>query len=380
MVEVTSVIKGRAIVYRVMIVDDMDIVRMEIKRLKLWGDKSGFIISEEARNGQEALSKIEKNPVDLVITDIKMPKIDGIELLRNIVEKNLCSCVVLLSDFSEFSYARQGIILGAFDYMAKPINEDELNSLLERASKFLENTRKEADRVKKLEETNDEKIQEFLHTTDILKLIELILCRDIKALDTAARIIDRIGANLNYDTMKLETVLKNGISEVVNGLLDNNPWLYKFIDKRELTNIDFLQCNEFDYIKTEMINLIQKILTILNKFQFSNQDRGIVKQVCDYVLENIDSELTLKIISDNLYMNRTYISETFKQKTEMAFIEYLTLVKMERAKMLIRSDNLRAYEIAEKLGFKDIEYFSKLFKKYTGMTPTEFRQTGNKTL
>lgn len=361
-----------------MIVDDMDIVRLELKRFKLWGEKSGFIISDEAKNGQEALLKIEKSPVDLVITDIKMPVVDGIELLRNIVEKELCSCVVLLSDFSEFKYARQGLVLGAFDYMAKPINEDEMYSLLKRASDFITNKIKEKDRVRKLEETIDEKSLELTWVDDIKRLIGLIESRDANTLEATARIIDRVGTSLNYDIVRIENVLKNGMCEIIDGLIQNNNWLEKFIDTVKLKKIDFLNYNDFESMKDLCIDKVQKVINILNTLQIN--DKGIVGQVCNCVLENIDHELSLKVISDKLYMNRTYISETFKQKTGISFVEYITLVKIERAKILISVDKLRAYEVAEKLGFNDVEYFSKIFKKHTGISTTEFRQTSKETI
>ncbi|HNU80766.1 MAG TPA: response regulator, partial [Bacillota bacterium] len=75
---------------RIMIVDDVDIVRKELKRLKLWGDKTGFVISGEACNGHEALEKLEESKFDMVITDIRMPKVDGMELLKEITRRKLC--------------------------------------------------------------------------------------------------------------------------------------------------------------------------------------------------------------------------------------------------------------------------------------------------
>ena len=148
--------------FNVLLVDDMDIVRLELKRLSLWGEKSGFVIAGEARNGHEALLTLEKNKFDMVITDIRMPKIDGIELLKNIVEKSMCHCVVLLSDFSEFSYARQGIILGAFDYMSKPICETEVEKMLERAKQFIEQRQQDAEHVRALEQALEKKSEKDL--------------------------------------------------------------------------------------------------------------------------------------------------------------------------------------------------------------------------
>lgn len=363
---------------RVMVVDDMDIVRLELKRLKLWGESSGFIIAGEARNGEEALQKLQSCQADLVITDIKMPKIDGIELLRCIVEQNTCPCVVLLSDFSEFSYARQGIILGAFDYMAKPVDENELDRLLKRAKEFITNKRQEEERVKKLEEAFEEKINETFQLQDVQQLIELIQNRSADTVDTVIHLVERMGASLNYDLLKMEDVLVKGFSQVFEGLLEKNSWLEKFVDSSHLLHLATSNFSRFEDVKIFIVLEIKKIIYILNTLQYGIQEKGIEWQVCNYVLENIDSELSLKIIADRLYMNKTYMSEVFRQRTGVSFIEYLTRVKMERAKLILAAENLKAYEIAEKLGFRDAEYFSKIFKKYTGMSPTDYRQKSKK--
>ena len=77
--------------FKVMIVDDVEVMRRDVKRLKLWGESSGFIIEAEAVDGLDALEQLEKHSIDLVITDIRMPHVDGIELLRQISEKKTMS-------------------------------------------------------------------------------------------------------------------------------------------------------------------------------------------------------------------------------------------------------------------------------------------------
>ncbi len=359
---------------KVMLVDDMDIVRIELKRIPVWGEKSGFIIVDEARNGEEALLKLEKNNIDLVITDIRMPKIDGMELLSRIVEKNLCPCVVLLSDFNEFSYARQGMILGAFDFLAKPANSEELTKLLSRASEHIISRKKETERVKKLEEIFEERTEEYFEGQDIEKIIELIQSRDEKAVDSIRHIIERIGANLEYDVMKVEGALKKAVPLVIKGILNENSWLEKYMDINDLNTVTVLEFKEFNEIVDYIMKTVQNIIFAFNTYQLGYQEMGIVWIVSNYVLQNIDNGLSLQTVADNLYMNRSYISEVFKQRTGISFIEYLTLIKLERAKQLIRTKRLKSYEVAEQLGFKDVEYFGKIFKKHTGKTITEFRQ------
>ncbi len=358
---------------KVMLVDDMDIVRIGIKRMGVWGEKTGFVVVEEAKNGEDAIRKLEKNRVDLVITDIKMPKVDGMELLNHIVQRNLCSCVVLLSDFNEFSYARQGIILGAFDFLAKPANEEDLEKLLERAYEHITNRKREAERVKILEEVFEEKAEAFYQKEEIDTIAELIQSRDPEAIDRIRHILERIGAGLDYDVIKLEGVMIKAVPKVMEAILLENSWLEKYINTDLLANLtvhQFTDCNE---MLNFIVEDIQKLFAFIKKIQLGYPEKGTVWDVSNYILQNIDNGLSLSIVAEKLYMNKTYISEVFKHKTGIPFIEYLTMVKMERAKQLVAIDGVKAYEAAEILGFKDAEYFGKLFKKYTGMSISEVR-------
>lgn len=360
---------------QILIVDDMDIVRRELKRLKLWGEKTGFVISDEASNGQEALEKLKKNPVDMVMTDIRMPKVDGIELLEKIAEGKLCPCVVLLSDHSEFKYARQGLVLGAFDYMVKPVVEEELGELLQRAKEYILGKRLEQQRIIQLEQKLEEKVGVFFPQSEVNTLIDAMKAGDAGAVEYASHIVEVVCTNVDYDLIKAESLLNSIILEINNEILESYKWLDKFVGINEAAVTDFSRTKELYSIKNEFVSAIERILSLLRRLKYNNQENGIVNQVCKFVLENIDEDVSLKTVSDSLFMNKSYVSEIFKQKTGISFIEYLTFIKMERAKKLIGDGRLKSYEVAELLGFKDIEYFSRLFKKNTGVTPTEYRQS-----
>jgi len=358
-----------------MIVDDIDITRKELKRLKLWGVETGFIISDEAKNGYEALLKLEINPVDIVITDIKMPKIDGLELLQKIINKNHASCVVLMSDYTDFCYVRQGLVLGAFDYIEKPVEEGELNIILQRAKAFIIDKRREQKRLKEIEEKLNQKWEDYFPKADVNLIIQFICDGNPNALDATFQLLNRIGVNSNNDLVKIEIALKNILSEIGSKLFEVYDWLQDFLDINNFINIDFSKCNDFDSAREIFLVNIEKCIFIIAKLQLCRQESSIAAQVCKCVLQNVDGEVSLKFVADKLFMNKTYIGETFKQKTGITFVGYLTTVKMERGIKLITEGKLKVYEIGDRLGFKDVEYFSKLFKKYTGLTPTEFRNS-----
>jgi two-component system, response regulator YesN len=358
--------------FKVMIVDDMEVLRRDVKRLKLWGENSGFIITEEAKDGLDALKKLELNPVDLVITDIRMPNMDGIELLRNISEKKLCPFAVLLSDYTEYNYARQGFMYGAFDYIGKPADEEELAKLLERIRQQLTEKQMEKQKLAELQEIVEEA---FFTAADVKQIIEMVCNGETKAAVLTADMVEIVGESYNYDIRKALLVIKSAVNEIINETLKKHQWITTYVDINLLKNIDFADCKDWEEIKAAVVQVEEKLISVVIRF-IGCHDSNIVKQACEFVLEHVDGELSVKMLSERLFISKSYLSDIFKQKFGVSLLEYITMVKIECAKMLLREENLKNYEIAYKLGFKDNEYFSKVFKKHTGMSLTEFRQKG----
>lgn len=130
----------------VLIVDDEPFIRQGVKILIDWKEY-GFNIADEAADGKEALELLEKNQYDLIITDIKMPHMNGIELIEAIRRgKNKDIKVIVLSGYYEFEYAKQAIKYNVSDYILKPIQKEELVRVL---IEFKEEYRKEAARQEK---------------------------------------------------------------------------------------------------------------------------------------------------------------------------------------------------------------------------------------
>lgn len=122
--------------YRIMLVEDDEAIRYVYSRMKVW-ERYGFQIAAEAGNGQQALEEMKKNPVDAVFTDIRMPFMDGITLMKNIRQDYPEVLFVLVSSYNEFEYAREGLRLGALDYIVKPVGEADLEPVLSRIKEQL---------------------------------------------------------------------------------------------------------------------------------------------------------------------------------------------------------------------------------------------------
>ena len=343
-----------------MLVDDEEIVHLELNRSVDW-NSLGFSISIEANNGLEAITKLDQNPIDLVITDIKMPKVDGIELLKHLKENKLCSYIIFLSGYSDFKFAQQGLVLGAFDYILKPVEPSVLKNVLNRVKKQLDE--------KKAVDHNA-----FYYSDDKeANLKSYVALGDKKALSAAEELYDEIHLVLKDELYKTGLILNRIIVSIINDLTSNNTLLKKIMKENHMTGKELIDTDCLNDMRVCFVEKINEILIIVNAFNL-NQKNNIINKVCEYVLKNIDSNLTLKSIAEQFYISKNYLSFLFKQETGENFLDYLTKVKMERAKVLLKEDNCKAYEASSLLGYSEATYFSKLFKKHTGFTPSEYKR------
>ena len=123
-------------VYKILLAEDDADMRFIYSRMSVWKE-CGFVIAKEVSNGKDALAVLKAEAFDLVLTDIRMPFIDGIELLGKINELGIDVAVAFISSYDEFEYARKGLVLGAFNYLLKPVNEQKLWDMLRRVSEKL---------------------------------------------------------------------------------------------------------------------------------------------------------------------------------------------------------------------------------------------------
>ncbi|WP_313559594.1 response regulator transcription factor [Ruminiclostridium cellobioparum] len=356
--------------YKTLIVDDRDIFLIELERLKVWGEISGFEVAGKASNGSQAIDLLKNNEYDLVLTDIRMPIIDGLQLLREIKKDNLCSCVVIISEYSEFNYARQGIVLGAFDYLVKPAAEESLLQVLQRAGNFLKETQNQKLTSGYVSENNDW----IYPAAEEKNIFNYIKNRDFSAVQLFGSTAENLYLALSDNIIKADIIIKKLYHNLIKAVYEEFKWLGNFIGINYFEEVDFLHDGDTDTFKEFYMRKLNYLIRFIVKFQPDTQDDNI-RHICEYILNNPEDDLKLKVIAEKFFINNTYLSNSFPAKTGIHFNDYVTMVKMTRAEFLFKSTNLKTYEIGFQIGYRDLNYFMKQFKKIYGLSPSEFRNT-----
>lgn len=120
------------------------------------------------------------------------------------------------------------------------------------------------------------------------------------------------------------------------------------------------------------INALVNLAEQINNLKLNSRD-SVIRLFCEYVLNNLDKEFSIKSAASEIGYNSKYISKIFKEKTGESCVTYVTRLKMRQAVNLINSGKYKIYEISKMVGYKTPDYFCSLFKKYYGITPTEYK-------
>lgn len=247
--------------YHVFLADDEPWALMTLQNLIDWSDY-GFAVSGEAEDGEQALERIIRTNPDLIISDIRMPGMDGLSLLQTIRDRGLRAEVLLVSGYTDFEYARKALQYGCAGYLVKPVEEQELIEYLSK----------------------------------------------------------------------------------VKGILDG---------KNSGGGVKLTGENEDEGYQSEKIQ---------------------VQNMVKYIQEHFGEGLTLATLAGEFKMSESYISSLIKKRTGKGFGEHLMEVRIQKAQEYLRTTNDSVEAIAERVGYPDYFYFTKVYKKATGISPAAYRR------
>ncbi len=519
--------------YKVFFVEDEVITREGIRDNVDW-NASGFEFCGEAADGEMALPLLRAAQPDVLITDIKMPFMDGLQLSKVVRERMPWVKIIILSGHDEFEYAQQAINIGVTDYLLKPVTVQKLQNTLQKLSVRLDQERKEQDNLKKLQEQVEENrtalrerllfnlVVGAISPTDVIEkgqmlgldliaryylvvvlkielgdrteqydydelqgiqrhIIELagknpdvfalkrdwgdlilvvkgstpeyfeeerdLLLEEIKQavaktryqltigvgspkkritdirqsfIEALINIQNSTGGNksglnhafertelLKVDKSAVENYLRSGVKDgfeeffnaylrplgetaLKSDLIKNYIFADAVLSIAKLVNdlggeVDKVvpELNSIDTIMSDIKTIEQlreqthKILSNALAYRDSQpngQYKNLIRQAREYIQHHYaDPELSLNEAASQANLSASHFSVVFSQETGQTFKEYLTEVRINKAKELLRMTSLRSADIAYQVGYNDPHYFSTAFKKNTGLTPIEFR-------
>ena len=356
---------------KVLIADDERRSREGLRSVIDWDDLD-MEVAHCAKDGKEALDFINNNEIDILITDIRMPEMDGIELIKNIAIANKDISIIILSGYGDFSYAQKAIRYGVSNYLLKPVHLDELTDILrsikEKHKEGVSRVYVEDSEKKRYDEQQKENVD-----GQIAAMIECIKSGNKEeAMSISAKIYETIKSEDYPLAMYKQVVLKciNRMNMAIQS--DLNYELTYFNDTERLMDITIAK--EFDDIKGKIDAFIAELCEYMNKV--NSENRGSLVYMLKKIVDErySDSKMTLNDLSEELEVTPNYLGRLFKEEMGVQFSDYLEQLRMENAKKLLKSTNLKIYEIADDCGYNDGQYFAKAFKKYTGMTPLEYKK------
>lgn len=385
--------------YNILIVDDEPIVKIALRSILPW-EEYGFFICGTAGNGLEALSLIEKQHPDVIITDLKMPGMDGLELIRTLKEKNYPGEILVLSNYEDFDSVRSALLLGAADYLLKiKIQADTLLACLNKTTEKLQ--KKAGEKSPVPEETISENrnrllLSFFQGDSSLASFIQENRETKLGFMEKSCAICYvTFEKFLSNDAFSISAnLLRDMILDAVQGALQ--PYILVLNDysalvvfsQRELTvrqikveqlvkklynRFTMYQSFAPDMPYQENLKNYEEARKIYQSFhQNEGHYKNDVAKTIAYIEENYMHRLTLASISANVNLSSSYLCRVFKSEVGISITSYLNNLRIRKAATLIKEQALSLKEISAMVGIDDQLYFSRLFKKCMGISPSEY--------
>ena len=402
--------------YKMIVVDDEYFVRLGIPETEDWA-KYGVEVVATAVNGKDGLEKIRALKPDVVISDVKMPIMNGVEMVKTLHDENFDGMMIMLSGYNDFEYAKSVLESGVFKYLLKPVDNEELVETVKIACEKLEKKRKQermlADMDISLPIIRQKLVDDIFHGQIDDSVYSKLELYDLPVIDKGVVVYCK--ADVKIDDVDTDEKVGKALEILRKGvlaILGDRKTIYSQTGKRvafatEITEIDLLEaklrevlrayekqskilvsigiskefgsifeiCTAFGTAKFLAYN---KLFASINSVNVSNdEDQKLYKKhivdALQYVSEHYkECDLKIKVVADHLFVSESYLMHLFKKELGKTFNTCLTEYRIMVAKSLLREEKHRMYEIAELVGYSDMKYFGQVFRKVEGCSPSEY--------
>jgi len=421
--------------YKVLLVDDEYMITEGLKRLIPF-DKWDMEVVATANHADDALDYVREHPVDIVISDVNMPDKTGLEMIGEMKELLPEAYFILLSGYQEFDYVKKAMNLNVVDYLVKPVDKVELEHLLEKILGQLRGKVHEPEMLsQKLDDEafkahlsqkenwwiglSQEKQGDFVIPYYILgqdwqiviatqKFDGLLVIPfespyqenfekwkfDVeKALFYGTVNLDQSESLFSYYEPIYRVIIQGNLQQIIEELnllekivLENTPRVS--ITKQLFTQFVMDVFHLFEHLKADdMTDIVKRIHAITNfedlvaytketLTSFFGQYRmnENVVSVLEVIGRDYKKELSLKDISKDLFINPVYLGQLIKKETNSTFAELLNKQRIKAAQQLLLSTNDSIEDICYTVGYSNVGYFYKVFRKLCGKSPKAYRK------
>ncbi|WP_261305155.1 response regulator transcription factor [Paenibacillus andongensis] len=350
------------IISKVIIVEDQPHFRKGLVTM-IELNQPEWIVVGEASNGEDALPMLDRFKPDVVLTDINMPIMNGIDFISLLRNKYPDLIVIILTGYRNFEHAQAAVKLGVFDFLTKPCSEQDVRHVLHKA--FL----KLNERHSKQEQQSELSLEEKRISDLEAQFISAILTGEASILQ---QVLDQFIAYLKplpYYKLKLEALsLAVALQRTAQNYLDiEESGLY---NKTSMDMTDLTSDKIFVWTKV----LSDSFMSCFQRWQLSKSKNTIDKAV-KYIEEHYEQDCSLTDVASYVQMNPSYLSVLFKKATGERFKNYLNRMRMDKAALLLRNSDMKISEIASATGFDEPNYFTNVFRQQYQMSPKEFRNS-----
>lgn len=401
--------RGRQVLdkkWKVVLADDESIIREGVRESIDWTGLH-LELCGEASDGEEALAICLEQQADILLVDINMPIMNGIEVVRKLKKSHAKCKVVIISGHDEFNYAQDAIRLGVTEYILKPVTPEQINKILSNLkAQLLDEFQQE--RFVKLASNQIEQNIPLLRERFFMnwlrdgmaegEVIEQLAFLKLPTTTPEQIIIVRCSELLSNqlftenDRQLMLFSIENIVSELMGArrfaVLRNLNEYVVVISWNQLMNDQILQMEKTIQhflkvgitIKAENIigSLIevpvsyrQVIAAITNEAQISPVARRARQCIQEMYA---DKDVTLEKIADLIHISPIYLSRLIKQEFGTTFVSLVTQTRIQKAVQLLNTTDMPVNEIAELCGYDTQHYFSTSFKKMMGVSPNQYRK------
>lgn len=391
--------------WKILIADDEPKIR---RGLHAQIDRLGLpcAVCAEAEDGEIALEAAERLRPDILLVDINMPFINGLDFIAALRRTRADARVILITGYEEFEYARRALELDVHAYLLKPIDVDKLRAAVESAINQLETDRAHNRHfewaIAQIGERRDFLREEFLRDAvsgrlDVDEIRDFRVYFDFPAPKRLMLLLICARSDSQEEKPWQRLLRRYAVQDALRGAAPEMDFCCLFSDDRENILVLYDAPEEMDAavesaacgaLETEMGVTLRTArervssLTALAEAYDAALERlmngawlsPVVEAAKRYIAAHFsDPDLALGEVAEALSIHPAYLSRLMKQELGMPFARYLTHVRIGQAVQLMQDSTLRIWKVAEMVGYSGGNYFSAAFKKVLGVSPAEYR-------